>query len=119
MISSNKEENGDVYQRISNDDAWKYPERRIKNEDVHLVKSEDGKQKETEFKFQFDSDSAYARQVVIKCYTGSCARHYHLDCLEKSKHRCLFNTLKKDEFKCSLHFCSLCRQTSEHSLLMQ
>lgn len=56
---------------------------------------------------------------MIKCYTGSCSRFYHLDCLNKSKYRCLFNSLKKDEFKCSLHFCKLCSQTSEHSLLMQ
>lgn len=103
----------------SPDEPWKHPERRQKEGEPHLIEQKEDEQKETEFRFQFDNTTPAEENKVVKCYTGSCTRYYHIDCLMKSKHRCLFNSLKKDEFKCSLHFCKLCSRTSEESLLMQ
>jgi len=59
-----KEENPDVYQKIHDDDAWKNTDRKSKNNEPHLVKSEDGQQKETEFKFQFESETPFPTQFV-------------------------------------------------------
>ena len=107
-----KDLNNDTFQNLD-EEPWKYPEKRLqKQTSEDLIKLKDGEGEASEFKFQFDNE-------VIKCYTGSWARYYHLDWLVKSKFRWLFNSLKKDEFKCSLHFCKYWGQTSEHSLLMQ
>ena len=108
-----KDMNNDTFQNLE-EESWKYPERRLQkqsSEEIMKLKSSE-ELGVNEFKFQFDNE-------VIKCYTGSWARYYHLDWLVKSKFRCLFNSLKKDEFKWSLHFCKLWGQTSENSLLMQ